>query len=239
VSFLSNKVGGAITVDVFDNFLGRTSSAFYIRHDEDDPSVRTVRFGHNAFWKNDGPSLLDGFSLGDGNVNGDPGFVDEAAGKLALTGGSRLIDVGATCTQGGLVNLDAAKRGRLAGTSVDIVAYERGATAPTGVAYVGGDANESLEGTPGADILCGMGGSDILRGFGGADHMDGGGAADVVMGGDGADRVYGGKGDDSCLYVKDGVEGNDLVDGGKGEDQFRADPGDVRTKVEIKVAVCN
>jgi hypothetical protein len=149
----------------------------------------------------------------------DPRFVDAAAHDYRLRGTSPLVDAGVVCRAGGLGARDVAGMQRLAGHSVDIGAYERGAVAgDVGVVRMSGSAASFLTGTEAQDFLCGFGGLDELDGYGGNDYLDGGkGAGDFLFGWAGAD----------VLVTKDG-EPDDHADGGKGVDLCRTDPDDVR-----------
>jgi hypothetical protein len=228
--------GGELIAEVYDNVLAHVGRAVSI--DDAAPAYAEMRFGHNAFFDTAYSNRWDGYDEGAGNVRGDPRFTDEPKGKLELLATSPLVDAGLVCTAGGLENLDALGHGRLAGASVDIGAYERGAVEPTGLAVVGTGEDDALLGSKGDDIICGLGGGDILAGFEGRDWLDGGGGPDQVTGHDGRDRIFGGKGSDPCLHSRDGVEGNDRIDGGTGIDGVRRDPGDVKTRVEA-AAVCS
>ncbi len=220
-----------VTVNAFDDVYSRVAHAA-IFLDTSVDSTLTFRAGHGDFFANGDPNVLAGRSIGTGNLTSNPAFVGETTGNLALKATSPLIDAGAVCTTGGLVDLDAAGHGRLFGASVDVGAFERGAGAPTGAAFVGTPASDALDGTSGADIMCGFGGDDVLIGNGGADWLDGGTGADSVIGGPAPDRLFGGAGNELCLAANDGVGGNDHVDGGPGSDRFTADPGDHLVRVE-------
>ncbi|MDQ8755239.1 Calx-beta domain-containing protein [Sphingosinicella sp. LHD-64] len=88
-----------------------------------------------------------------------------------------------------------------------------GASDP-GVTRNGGNGNDQIDGTAGADTLSGGNGSDVLYGFGDADTLSGGNGADVIDGGRGNDWISGGNDDDILL----GGLGNDVLDGGNGND---------------------
>jgi len=223
--------GGHISLDAYDNIFS-DAAQYGVRILAADPASSTLSFGHNDYSANPLGNLWDGISPGSGNLKKQPGFVDEPAGQLALTAGSPMIDAGQVCTPGGVGQPDAAGMARLMGPSVDLGAYERGASAPTGQVFLGGSGGDALAGTSGADILCGYAGADSLDGSGGADFLDGGGGIDRLVGGPGPDRLLGGLGADACLNAKDSVGGNDHVDGGKGVDAYRADPGDYLISVE-------
>ncbi len=97
----------------------------------------------------------------------------------------------------------------------------------------GSEANDSLVGDIGDDLISGLDGSDTLDGragddtlIGGAgnDILDGGFDDDSVMGGDGNDVVLGYTGDDTLQGGRGhdlvlGEEGNDLIQLGWGNDQ--------------------
>jgi Ca2+-binding RTX toxin-like protein len=227
----SGPAEGHVTVNAFDDVYSRVAhSAIFLDPTVD--STLTFRAGHGDFFAIGDANVLAGRSIGTGNLNANPAFVGEPTGNLALKATSSLVDAGAVCTPGGLANLDAAGHGRLFGASVDVGAFERGAAASTGTAFVGTAASDAFGGTAGADIMCGLGGNDVLIGKGGADWLDGGAGADSLIGGPGPDRLVGGVGDELCMAAHDGVKGNDHVDGGPGTDRFTADPGDHLVRVE-------
>ncbi|MGH2738243.1 MAG: calcium-binding protein [Actinomycetota bacterium] len=89
---------------------------------------------------------------------------------------------------------------------------------------VGGDSDDTLEGTPGADVICGLLGNDTLRGLGGNDLLLGGDGDDRIAGGAGSDRLRGEKGSDSLHGGRgrdslSGGPGRDFLAGGKGRDR--------------------
>ena len=88
-------------------------------------------------------------------------------------------------------------------------------------------ADDTLNGTAGADTVCGLKGNDTLNGMGGADHVLGAAGNDVLTGGGGPDVIKGAGGNDT-LHGTDGVGGNDTVNGGNGTDTCDADAGDTR-----------
>jgi len=228
---------GHVSVAAFDNVLSNARGSGIELESLHKPTLE-FRAGHNDFFGNGQPNILEGHAIGPGNLALNPGFVAPATGGLALQATSPLIDAGQVCSPGGVAIPDAAGHTRLAGPSVDMGAFERDGGPVTGIAVVGSGGPDSLNGTPGADILCGMGGNDGLEGGGGRDYLDGGAGSDVLFGDDGPDRLFGGPGDDPCLDSKDGVRGNDRIDGGPGNDGFLADPGDVRVSAEHQ-SPCN
>jgi hypothetical protein len=100
-----------------------------------------------------------------------------------------------------------------------------GASDP-GVTRTGGNGNDQIDGTAGADTLSGGNGNDTLFGLGDADTLSGGNGADLIDGGRGNDRIMAGN-DDDIAY---GGLGDDLIDGGNGNDQlFGGDGADTLT----------
>lgn len=94
---------------------------------------------------------------------------------------------------------------------------------PKGVpTFVGGDASETLNGTPGNDIIDGGDGDDVIFGKGGNDILIGGRGNDVLSGGGGNDCLLGGDDNDKLL----GQSGNDTLRGGDEEDKLDGGVGD-------------
>ena len=88
-----------------------------------------------------------------------------------------------------------------------------------GLQRTGGDGDDVLNGSAGADTLRGGDGDDtlsggasgdILNGGAGADTLDGGAGSDSLQGGDGDDRLSGGAGEDFVV----GDAGDDVLEGG-------------------------
>jgi hypothetical protein len=221
--------GGSFALDMFNNDFSH-AGAFGVRLDNGSAVATTFRAGFNNYFANASGNRRDGLSLGANNLSADPKFVDRANGNLRLKSTSKLINTGQVCSPGGVTNPDAANRGRLNGSSVDIGAYERGAGTINGLVFLGTSGPDTQTGSPGADIMCGYSGMDIQNGNGGNDFMDGGDDADVLLGGLGADRMLGGLGPDT-LCANDG-KNIDFLNGGGGTDGFKADPGDTRQSVE-------
>ncbi len=241
----SLAAGGHATVNLFNNvFAHSTSAAVDLDDSGSIPARLVLHAGFNDYYKNGFANFLGGRSAGSGNLAVGPKFVNVATGNLQLLATSPLINKGQVCSPGGVAEPDAAGNARLFGHSVDIGAYERGASPPTGIALVGTSGPDTLTGTSGADILCGMGGNDTLNGMGGSDYLNGGSGNDILNGGQGTDILVGGSGNDKLfggpgtdtLCAMDGVHGNDHLDGGPGSDGFQADTGDVRTSVEHAVS---
>jgi Ca2+-binding RTX toxin-like protein len=90
------------------------------------------------------------------------------------------------------------------------------------MATINGTAgNNSLTGTPTADVINGLGGNDQLDGAAGNDKLDGGTGNDDLFGGLDNDTLSGGTGNDFLA----GQEGSDSLVGGAGEDTFDDDIG--------------
>jgi hypothetical protein len=164
-------------------------------------------------------------------LNVDPEYLGEAHGDLRLQTSSPLIDAGQTCIASTpLPRADAAGQFRLAGTAVEIGAYERGSTISGSVPgrnESGTDTANTIQGTGGRDVLCGLDGDDTIRGKGGGDFVYGGDGADHLFGGGGPDVARGEAGADH-IDLRDGVRRNDVAYGGPDMDVCLTDTGDRR-----------
>jgi Ca2+-binding RTX toxin-like protein len=78
----------------------------------------------------------------------------------------------------------------------------------------GGDGNDTINGSGGADVIWGSNGNDVITANGGADIISGGADNDVIKAGDGNDSVWGDAGDDTIS----GGLGQDTIYGGTGND---------------------
>ena len=90
---------------------------------------------------------------------------------------------------------------------------------------IGDNADNSLTGTSGSDLMRGKKGNDTLKGFSGIDDLYGGLGDDILIGGKGNDYLEGGLGEDILI----GGNGNDilienddqnLLKGGNGNDRI-------------------
>lgn len=81
----------------------------------------------------------------------------------------------------------------------------------------GTSGDDTLNGTPGRDVIWGGGGNDTINGRAGDDVVCAGGGDDLVIGGPGNDLVTGNGGDDEI----DGGLGQDELYGGAGADVLR------------------
>jgi Ca2+-binding RTX toxin-like protein len=81
----------------------------------------------------------------------------------------------------------------------------------------GGNGNDTLTGSPNADVIGGGEGNDTIVGLAGIDLMDGGGGDDTITGGPGNEQNQGGgDGDDTFLWNPG--DGSDGLAGGPGLD---------------------
>lgn len=172
---------GHLSLDVFDNILSHAKGG-PVSLERGASGSMSFRAGYNAYYEN-GSGLgngFDGLSRGTHNQSANPRFVDRAGGDLRLRADSPLIDKGQVCSPGGTSGRDAAARFRVAGSSVDIGAYERGAPTTSGVVRLGTSGADTLRGSSSSDILCGYSGNDRLcaRDGHGGDWVDGGSGRD-------------------------------------------------------------
>jgi Ca2+-binding RTX toxin-like protein len=101
---------------------------------------------------------------------------------------------------------------------------------PSDCTIVGTSADDTLNGTAGADVICGLEGNDTIKSSGGADLLRGGPGIDTLEDLIGNDDLRGGA-DADQLNAQDGQR-SDRLDGGDGADTCRADPRD-------KVSACS
>ena len=81
----------------------------------------------------------------------------------------------------------------------------------------GGNGNDTLTGSPNADVIGGGEGNDTIVGLAGVDLMDGGGGDDAITGGPGNEQnQLGGDGDDTFIWNPG--DGSDGLAGGPGID---------------------
>jgi Ca2+-binding RTX toxin-like protein len=80
----------------------------------------------------------------------------------------------------------------------------------------GGTGNDTLTGSPNADVISGGEGNDTILGLGGVDVMDGGAGDDTITGGPGNETQQGGDGDDTFIWNPG--DGSDTLVGGPGAD---------------------
>jgi len=96
-------------------------------------------------------------------------------------------------------------------------------TGSSGAETINGDAdNDSLLGGDGNDVINGGDGVDRMNGDAGDDTVDGGAGNDIVNGGTGNDSLLGGADQDSL----DGQDGDDTLLGGFGDDNLLGNRGD-------------
>ena len=227
--------GGSLGLDIFNSVFSHSGYMAIRLDNSTDPSQIHFAAGNNDYFANGAANALLGHSPGTGNLAINPKYMNASAGDLRLKPTSGLLNKGIVCSPGGVAIPDAAGNNRVQGATVDIGAYERGAAAATGQAFIA--SGSPVVGTSGDDIICGSNSADSLDGAGGNDYINGGGGGDTLIGGPGADRLLGGDGGDK-ICANDGVKGNDIVDGGPGTDTYSADKKDKVSAAEHKIATC-
>jgi Ca2+-binding RTX toxin-like protein len=152
--------------------------------------------------------------------------IDAATGAITVKDGS-LLDFW-TADQHSVV-VEVTDGGGLSASATFSIAVEWDNSGDDTVS--GGDADNVIDGGPGADTLRGEGGNDHLIGGDGDDELDGGAGDDVLegregddflLGGDGADQLSGATGKDMMF----GDDGDDRLSGGDGDDQLFGGLGD-------------
>ncbi len=179
---------------------------------------------------------LTGVDLTGGTSWGDLLFIDPIGssgqdapgnsgypGNFPLTGGSSDLDLsGVTVNSGSTSVLGVDSRVR--GTDADdSIAGTNGADLLNDFAEGGYDygGDDTVRGLGGDDILIGGAGADLLEGGDGNDSLDGGSGADVLLGFGGNDYMSGGDDADSLV----GFGGHDMLEGGDGDDYLSGQGG--------------
>lgn len=85
-----------------------------------------------------------------------------------------------------------------------------------------GGGSDTINGGDGNDVICGGDGRDRIKAGRGADLIDGGPKRDRIWGEAGADTILGGTGADRIV----GNNGNDTIEGLGSKDRIKAGPGD-------------
>jgi FG-GAP-like repeat/RTX calcium-binding nonapeptide repeat (4 copies) len=186
--------------------------------------------------------------------NGDGSFtpravhygMNTAVTDLALADfdGDGLLDVAVPNTEANATTAVAGAPAQRAAADDPAVRAEVAAAAANGVSVAlnggnpqctvrGGTGDDTLNGTPLADIICGFDGNDTINGRGGNDVIITGAGDDRVIGGDGDDTIDVGSGKDEAVggYGNDvlrAVDGNDRLDGGPGRDRVTSGTGNDR-----------
>jgi VCBS repeat-containing protein len=149
-----------------------------------------------------------------GTINLTVADVDNSAASLTLSGasGNQALVPDANLSFGGAgagrTMTTTAASGRTGSATLTVTVSDGAATGTITVTLkAGGNGNDTLTGTGGADLLFGQNGNDTLSGLGGND---------LLCGGSGDDRLAGGDGDDTLA----GGLGNDRLTGGAGADRF-------------------
>jgi len=90
-----------------------------------------------------------------------------------------------------------------------------------GCTIIGTEGDDTLEGTPGDDVICGFGGNDTITGGPGADQLQGEAGNDTIEGGEVPDTIGGGIGNDNLH----GGPGVDIIRGNAGADTIHGERG--------------
>jgi Ca2+-binding RTX toxin-like protein len=106
-------------------------------------------------------------------------------------------------------------------SSTQIVQVSVTNVAEPGQIIVGGNGNDTLNGTSGNDIISGGNGNDLINAGDGNDIVAGGNGNDTINGGRGNDILDGGNGNDTL----DGGSGNNVLSGGNGNDRLTVGTG--------------
>ena len=104
----------------------------------------------------------------------------------------------------------------VSGVFVQIDGHGGDDTIVGGTVIDGGNGNDNLTGTTGADAIYGRDGGDIVSGLDGDDHIEGANGDDHLSGGGGVDEIHGEAGND----VIGGDDDNDEIHGGLGVDEL-------------------
>jgi Ca2+-binding RTX toxin-like protein len=154
------------------------------------------------------------------DADGDPLTLTLAANSNpALVPSSGIVLGGAGDNRTMSVTAAAKKAGQ---TAIALDLSDGKATVQTVVTVaVGGDKNDTINGTTGTDMMFGLGGQDTINGNAGSDLLCGGNGNDAISGGGGADIIDGQNGDDAIS----GGDGNDILRGGGGKDTLTGGAG--------------
>ena len=249
--------------------VGAGANLMVLKSDSPDPAVANGNITYVISVRNDGPQaattavLTDAIPANTTFVSlaaaagwtcttpavGGPGTVsctDPSVAALALATFTLVVRVNAGVVGGTVVTNTA----NVSSATPDPLTTNNFATTTTtiGVAtavctLTGTNRSDTINGTPGDDVICGgngrdtingLGGNDIILGQNGKDVLNGGDGNDTVMGGNGKDQVTGGLGVDALrggngkdtLNAQDGAAGDSIVSG-NGKDVCTFDVGDV------------
>ncbi|HZG48698.1 MAG TPA: VWA domain-containing protein [Thermoleophilaceae bacterium] len=129
----------------------------------------------------------------------------ERGSLAALTGGATFAIAGFRSDPSSVLTAIIALCSRAAQQRADAQCTIRGTPGP-----------DVLRGTAERDVICGLGGNDVIRALGGDDTVQGGSGNDVLWGQRGADRLFGGTGHDRLS----GGRGKDVGSGQRGRDRL-------------------
>lgn len=121
--------GAQVTANVFNNLLTHATGRG-INVTGTQPFL-TVNNNFNDTFGNTSADAFGGYTVGLSTVHVDPQYTDTATGNYRLQVSSPVIDTGTDTPIGGLSATDADGSPRVAGTTVDLGAYEHSAVATT------------------------------------------------------------------------------------------------------------
>jgi VCBS repeat-containing protein len=222
---LTLNADGSFTYTPAANFNGTDSFTYKAGDGDLQSNTATVSLTVNAV--NDAPTVTvaAGGSCGSndrsGTLNLTVADVDNPAAGLTLSASSSnqtLLPNGNVTFAGTGANrtITATTVSGRTGTAVVTVTVSDGqATANVPITVkAGGNGNDPLTGTTGADLLLGQNGNDTLLGLDGNDLLCGGSGNDTLNGGGDDDTMVGGMGNDTLT----GGPGGDRFSGGSGTD---------------------
>jgi thrombospondin type 3 repeat protein/hemolysin type calcium-binding protein len=146
--------------------------------------------GDTLTFTNGATLLHNRFTAGDAGFNSDADFDTATAGDQTASGVAVTVNAG-----DGDDTIDASA-----------------ATLATTFTLNGEGGNDTLTGSPQADVLNGGDGNDTLQGRAGIDTLDGGAGDDQLSGGPGDDVAFGGAGSDAFTWNPG--DGSDTIEGG-------------------------
>lgn len=141
-----------------------------------------------------------------------PGYPGPATPPLGEAPTDQPADEGGA--QNPLTSLQMIKAGNL--DALRGTMGSSGESGNSGVVIDGRNADETLEGGAGFDLIFAGGGADTVHGLAGNDTLFGRGGNDTLFGDQGADTIFGGGGSDTIF----GGAGHDMLYGGGGADTF-------------------
>ena len=202
------NANGSFTYTPAANYNGSDSFTYKVNDGTNDSNVATVNLTVTAV--NDTPTIAvaaGGACVSD--TSGQAKLVladtDTSLGSLQLnitTSNSALVPINNITISGTGTSRTATITAVSGKTGMAVITFTVSdgqlTSSVTVTLHAGGNGNDALAGTDGADILFGQNGDDTLTGKGGIDLLCGGRGNDTLIGGSGADRFDGGQGTDTA-----------------------------------------